>query len=171
MISLDDPIWKEPKDGYKIPYNPAPVIKSLEKGNNIEEAWKELWNELYHQGDLGEASYAIVPHLVKIQKEKRCFDWNFYGLISVIEIERHRKTNPPIPDWLIEDYKKAWDDILEIVILEIKKEKDPYLVKCLLGTLAAAKGNNKLSAIILELEEPEHDEILEHYFGWDEIYK
>jgi hypothetical protein len=34
-------------------------------------------------------------------------DWNLYALVSTIEIERHRKTNPPIHDWLESSYKRA----------------------------------------------------------------
>lgn len=69
------------------------------------DVWEELWNELHHQGDIGIASYAAVPHIVRISAEVSNRDWNFYGLLATIEVEPHRKGNPAVPDWLIQDYK------------------------------------------------------------------
>lgn len=100
MISLDDPKWEDLAGGYKVPYDPRPAIRALEAGNSVDDAWDELWNELHHQGDVGEASYAAVPHLVRIQKAKSSVDWNIYALISTMEIERLRTSNLPLPGGL-----------------------------------------------------------------------
>ncbi len=42
--------------GYGIPYDPEPAIKNLNSSH--DEAITELWENLYHQGDVGLASYA-----------------------------------------------------------------------------------------------------------------
>jgi hypothetical protein len=81
MLSYHDQKWKDLKGGYKKPYDPIAALQKLERGEKVDEAWEELWNELHHQGDVGEASYAAVPHLVRIHKDKRNFDWNFYALV------------------------------------------------------------------------------------------
>ena len=104
MLKFDDPKWAVLKGGYAVAYRPVSALSKLEAGVNPEEAWKELWNGLHHQGDLGEASYAAVPHLVRIHKERGNLGWNLFALTSTIEIERHRKGNPPLPGWVEYDY-------------------------------------------------------------------
>jgi hypothetical protein len=68
MLALDDRKWKELLGGYKVPYDASHALRRLERG---ADAWKELWEELHHQGDLGEASYAAVPKLVRIVSKLR----------------------------------------------------------------------------------------------------
>jgi len=98
MLPLFDPKWASLLGGYRVPYDPSDALSRLEQG---EDAWDELWRELHHQGDLGEASYAAVSHLVRIAAQAHQRDWNFYGLVSTIEFERHKSSNPHCPTgWL-----------------------------------------------------------------------
>lgn len=90
MPALDDPGWQQLHGGYRRPYDVSPVLVRLAAG---EDTWPELWENLHHQGDVGEASYAAVPHLVRIVKDSGRRDWNLYGLVALIEIERHRKSS------------------------------------------------------------------------------
>jgi hypothetical protein len=48
-------------DGYRIPYDPRRALHALEAGGDVAAAWGELWNDLHHQGDIGEGSFAAVP--------------------------------------------------------------------------------------------------------------
>ncbi len=102
-------------------------------------------------GDVGEVSYATVPHLVRIHREKRVLDWNFYALISIIEVERHRKSNPPLPGWLELSYREAWNIVLELGLADLKKSNNELDIRSILGALALAKGQNKLGAFIVTL--------------------
>jgi len=102
MLPLNDPIWKNLKGGYGVPYDASVPLARLERGD--AEVWEELWQELHHQGDVGDASYAAVPQLVRICGDLSGRDWNLYGLVSTIEVERHRKSNPPLPKWVRGDY-------------------------------------------------------------------
>jgi hypothetical protein len=97
MLSLTDPIWHQLEGGYRIPYDASKALARMEGGETV---WNELWNELHHQGDVGVASYAVIPQLVRISEARRGIDWNLYALAATIEIERLRKNNPPLPDWL-----------------------------------------------------------------------
>jgi hypothetical protein len=74
MLDFDDSRWKGLKGGYRIPYDPRPVLRNLEEGKDLSDAWSELWDELHHQGDVDVASYAAVPHLVRIHSEVRKFN-------------------------------------------------------------------------------------------------
>lgn len=169
MIPLDDPKWLTLQGGYRIPYNPCSALKKIEDNEDVNEAYEELWDELHHQGDVGEASYAAVPHLVRIQKNKEA-DWNMYALVSTIEIERHKKSNPPLPEWLTQPYHQAWLDIVDIAIRDLKVSKDPLVISSTLGALALAKHELKLGVFISYADESEIDEVLEDHYSWSELY-
>src|ERR1700755_2765992 len=110
--------------GCRVPYDARMVLRKLESGSADAEAWDELWQELHHQGDVGEASYAALPHLVRIAQGLPRRDWNFYGLVSLIELERHRKRNPPLPDWLVEDYRTGLQELLDLGLDDLRQEED-----------------------------------------------
>jgi hypothetical protein len=171
MLDCDDPKWKVLNGGYKMPYNPTSALTNLENDKNVEAAWDELWNELHHQGDVGEASYAAVPHLVRIQKQNGNLDWNLYALVSTIEIERHRKSNPNLPHWLEASYFEAWDVLLELGIADLQKTKDEITIRAILGTLALSKGMTKLGALISTLDESEIAEYIDEHLAWSELYR
>jgi hypothetical protein len=170
MIAFDDKQWDGLKGGYKQPYDPRPVLRRLETESDTEEAWAELWEELHHQGDLGEASYAAVPHLVRIQAQGSSANWNFYALVSTIEIERHRRGNPPLPAWLTESYREAWVRVLEIGCRDLGRTNDPLATTAILGALALAKGQLKLGAFVAHSDASEIDEFLETRCAWSELY-
>ncbi len=65
----------------------------LESNTDSPKAWDELWNELQHQGDLCEASYAAVPHLVQVYLATETTDWNTYALVASIELARGKGSN------------------------------------------------------------------------------
>src|SRR6266478_1796311 len=98
-LDLEDPAWSGLCGGYRIPYDPRPALRTLELGEGTEAAWKELWQELYHQGDVGEASYAAVPHLVRIYRGSQSGGWNTYAIVALMELARRAEGNPPLPDW------------------------------------------------------------------------
>jgi hypothetical protein len=56
--------------------DPRPLFSQPESEQTREPAWDELWEELHHQGDVGEASYASVAHLVRIHRTGVVVDWN-----------------------------------------------------------------------------------------------
>jgi hypothetical protein len=60
MLNLDDDRWDELSGGYsnEVPPSSFPCDR--------EATWHDMWDDLRHQGDVGEAWYAAVPHLVRI---------------------------------------------------------------------------------------------------------
>ena len=170
MLSFDDPRWLTLKGGYHIPYDPRPALMRLEAEESIVVTWEELWNELHHQGDIDDASYAVVPYLVRIYDTKSNIDWNFYAIISTIEIERHRKKNPPLPDWLTEDYFQAWNELVKLALRDFPNAQADVEVKTVLGALAVAKKQLKLGTLISNFDNAEIDELLEDHLAWSKIY-
>jgi hypothetical protein len=171
MINYDDEKWTELDGGYSELYNPVGALLKLENGNTAKDVWEELWNELHHQGDIGMASYAAVPHLVRIHKNSQLLDWNLYALVSTIEIERHRKTNPPIPKWLESSYFEAWKSLLDLGLSDLKQTVDEKAIRSILGTIAIAKGLLKFGSLISYYDESEVSGYLEDVMAWSELYR
>src|SRR5437867_10950366 len=107
MRFIEDTRWKTLKSAYRSTYDPRGVLRQLAEQPS-EAAWNELWNELHHQGDVDDASYAAVPVLAEIHRNSRALGWNVYALCAAIETERHRKANPPLPKWVQDEYESAW---------------------------------------------------------------
>jgi len=168
MLPLSDPRWKELKGGYRVPYDASPALIRLARGENV---WDELWQELHHQGDVDQASYAAVPHIVRIVGGVGQRDWNPYSLASVIEVERHRKSNPPIATWLADGYAGAWRELLNVALDDLRTVDDPETLRAILGTIALAKGSLKLGALLSKIDESELAEVLERYDAWSELYR
>lgn len=108
---LTDPKWTSLAGGYGDLYDPRPALSKIAAGVAVSSVWEELWNELHHQGDVGEASYAAVTALVEIYSDGRPLDWNLFALCATIEVERHRRRNPLLPEWLHDDYATAWQKL------------------------------------------------------------
>src|SRR5207237_716284 len=84
-----------------------PMARSVQTGTDNRAAWNGFWSGLHHQGDVGEASYATIPHLVEIYSRLGIFDWNAYAIVAIVELCREQRNNPPLPKWLEKDYFHA----------------------------------------------------------------
>lgn len=154
-INFDDDRWTRLSGGYRIPYDPRNALNSLEQGKNVEAAWQELSTELYHQGDVGEASYAAVPHLVRIHERRGIPDWNTYALVARIEEARQVGNNPDLPDYLRQGYEDAWHHLAQIGLRELKITEDPLLVSCIIAVIAMSKRQLTLGRFAILFDESE----------------
>jgi hypothetical protein len=159
MLSLEDKRWEEFCGGYRMKFDARPLLIELRAGREIEAVWKELWDELHHQGDVGEASYAAIPHLVKIYRERGVIDWNAYAIVAVIELARTEGGNPEVPEYLKQDYFKALDELAELGAKEILKSSDAETTRSILGVLAITRGLKAHGKFIFNYSEQELLEI------------
>jgi hypothetical protein len=157
-MNLSDERWSQLEGGYRQPYDARPALRRLEAGD--ASAWNVLWEELHHQGDVGEASYAAVPELVRIYAARTRSDWNTYALASTIEAARLAGGNPPLPDWLAHSYKLAWTRLEAEAIADLPSARDDELVNGILAVLALAKGKATLARMAM-LTEDERQEMLD----------
>ncbi len=168
MLPLFDPKWASLLGGYRVPFDPSTALSRLEQG---QDAWEGLWQGLHHQGDLGEASYAAVPHLVRIAAQAELRNWNFYGLVCLIEVERRARRNPQLPGWIAEDYQAAWQHLQRLALRDLPECDDAPTVQTILGALALCKGQAKIGALLTILDDSEWDELTNEQLSWDEQYK
>jgi hypothetical protein len=164
-LDFEDPDWDGLCGGYRVPYDPRPALRALECGEGADSAWKELWQDLYHQGDVGEASYAAVPYLVRIHEARGRPEENTYSMVATIEDARRRGNNPHLPDHLQAGYHAALDRLMVIGLAELRGAEDPLLVSSIIGFMATTKGLFALGRFALRFDEAER----EHLFrdaGW-----
>ena len=160
MLDLTDPRWNDLEGGYGIPFDPRPLFERLEQTSEPDAVWEELWENLHHEGEVGEASYAAVPQLVRIVGARGGADWNLYALAGTIELERGMDGNPELPDWLAESYEAAWERLFDSALREIVTAEDSVLLRCLLATLAIAKGDHRRGRVLLDVTDDELDTFL-----------
>jgi hypothetical protein len=158
------------KGGYGVPYDPRPAVKKLRQDPLNREIWDELWNELHHQGDVGEASYAALPLLVEACRVGPR-DWNFYGLVATIEVERRRSANPQLPDWLIDTYGAALRLAKDFALDDLAGATDPLVMKSAMAVVALASEARQLGALLAHLDADEIDGLLEERLAWDKLYR
>ena len=156
-MDLSHPIWQEAEGGYRVPYDASVPLKELERTTEplvIRRIWKELWNELHHQGDVGLASYLALSQLVRIGRAKGLFDWNLVGLCCVIEQQRHLGKNPELPVEFQRYYEAGLNALKEFVQEHIRSDLDDPTFIASLSALATCSGRVKLGKAILDLEDP-----------------
>ena len=156
MFGLDDIRWNNLTGGYKTPFDPRPLLTRLATEPDAATVWHELWEELHHQGDVGEASYAVIPHLVRIHRMRGVVDdWNTYAVVAIIELARPEPRNPKIPEWLEQDYFRAIEELAEVGIAEISRTKEPDAVRAKLSVIAIAKGLRNHGRFLVNYSESE----------------
>lgn len=158
MLAEDDNRWSTLKSGYTLPLDPRTLVKRLENDSDTRAVWDELWNELHHQGDVGDASYAAVPLLVEAHRKCGKADWNPYAIVTIIELARTEPHNPPVPAWLSVDYFRAIQELCEMGLNEIASANDIDSLRAILSVVTLAKGLRTHAAFLVEYSEEELQE-------------
>jgi hypothetical protein len=159
-MDIDDPRWSRLLGGYRVPYDPRKALLALERADETDGAWEELWTELHHQGDVGDASYAAVPHLVRIHALRGKADWNTYALVATIEEARRDGHNPELPANLRDAYEAAWRDLFKLGLCDLERAEDSMLVASIIGVIAIYKGQLTLGRLAVTFTEGERLEMI-----------
>jgi hypothetical protein len=139
MLSLDDERWATLDGGYRMPFDPRPWLERLATGKENDVVWREFWEDLHHQGDVGLASYATVPHLVRIYRQLGVVDWNPYAIVACIDLCRTEPHNPPLPEWLKHEYFRAIQDLSDYGMSQWQQSQPPDDARVILAVMAIAK--------------------------------
>ncbi len=158
MLPLDDPRWNSLEGGYRVPFDPRSLLLKLEAGIETQAAYQTLVEELYHQGDVGVASYAIVSHLARLYPIKGIDSWSVCALVAYIELARTKGNNPSLPDWLSVEYFAGIDTLAGKIIGEFTRATDLNDVRAMLSVLALWKGCQTHASFLVEYN---GDELLE----------
>jgi hypothetical protein len=158
MLSFDDERWNHLNGGYKIPFDPRPSLRKLESQQDAATAWRELWEGLHHQGDVGEASYASIPELVRIHRRGSA-DWNLDAIVAIIELARTESRNPEVPEWLRDDYFRSIQELAQMGTTHILSADETETKRAILSVIAIAKGLRTHGKFLVAYSEDELSEI------------
>jgi hypothetical protein len=125
MLSLDDNRWGTLTGAYRMKCDPRPLLAKLESGRDRATTWHELWDELHHQGGVGDASY------------------------------RTKGENRKVPEWFEKDYFRSIQELAQLGISEISRTDEREAVRAILSVVAIIKGLRTHGRFLLEYEEDE----------------
>jgi hypothetical protein len=126
-----------------------------------------VWEELHHQGDVGEASYALVPYLVEYQSRRRELDEQVFHYCVVVDLAQPENKNPPIPPELEFSYAMAIRK-LPVIGAELLRRGCPEAV--VMGVAAAtalAAGHRVLARAYIDFGRPDALEYLRNLNGFE----
>lgn len=167
ILPLDDPRWATYRGGYRAPCNVVSLIRQLQREGTSAQFWDWVWAELHHQGDVGEASYALVPYLVEHQSTQRELDEQLLHYCVVIELAQAKNDNPPIPQELEFSYAMALRKLPVVGADLLKRGCDEAVVMGVAAATALAAGHRVLARAYLELGRTDALEYLRNLNGFE----
>lgn len=158
VLSLDDRDWGRLEHAYGPASDIPDLLRQLERdtrptAKSQAEPWHSLWSSLCHQDKVYTASYATVPHIVRICLDARGpIDFCFFQLPACVEIARANGRGPPIPAALSAPYDTALRQLHECAFKHAADEWDQSMALCVTAALAVAKGQIIVAEAIINLD-------------------
>ena len=170
MLQLDSPKWSDLRHAYGSASDIPAMLHELEQfpPHDDSEAppYFMLWSSLCHQGDVYTASYAAVPHIIRVLASAPTrAHWDFFLLPACIEIARASGRGPEISPELRDDYFVALQRIPALAAAAAEAQWDEGFCRTVAAAVAVAKGQPTLGAAILELDSATIKEFMEARFG------
>ena len=159
MLSLDDPRWSQLTHAYGTAEDVPELLRTLTSSTGPKtgyesEPWYSLWSSLCHQGDVYTASYAAVPHIVRIASEtKTPVDFAFFQLPAAVEVARKTGHGPEIGDEYAADYHRAIAGLADSVGVHRNEPWDQSMLLSAAAAQAIAKGHIAVAEALLNLDE------------------
>jgi len=156
MISLDSAEWANLNHAYGNASDIPPLLRQLETHPAADAKsgpWFDLWSALAHKGDVYPASFAAVPHVVRILSATPSKASNvFFQFPAWVEICRQRN-QMAVPDALATDYFFALKLLASQVCAASEREWDNASLRAALAAFAISKGSALLAEAIQELDD------------------
>ena len=156
MLALDDPRWAQLEHAYGPASDVPDLLRSLEaspapKSGYEDEPWFTLWSSLCHQDDAYTASYAAVPHVVRIALAAAGpIDFSFLLLPASVEIARRTGHAPALPQELADAYLGAIVGLVELANRHGHTSSDKAMQVSAAAALAVAEGDVDAAQALLD---------------------
>jgi len=159
MLPLEDARWSDLTHAYGPASDVPDLLRRLSRspGPNTsyeDEPWLSLWSSLCHQDDVYTASYAALPHIVRIASATPgpvAFD--FFLLPAAIEVSRSTGRGPAVPAFLAEGYHKGLASMMDCVSIHGADDWDEAMVRSVAAAEAVAKGHPRLAEALINLDD------------------
>ena len=158
MLPLDSSEWGRIRHCYHEASDIPDMLRQLEadprpKEEYTDEPWFSLWSSLCHQNDVYPASYATVPHLVRIMLSvEGPIAPDFFDLPACIEIARVEKHGPEITPELAKPYFDALSRLPECTYRHASYPWSESMTESVVTAIAAAKKHMKLAHALRDLD-------------------
>lgn len=167
MLALESNYWSELRHAYGVATDiPALLsqLTTLPASLGEAEPWFSLWSALAHQGDVFDASFAAVPHVVRAAATNPLgADTVYFQFPAWVEICR-RKQELEVPAELAVAYFDALAKLPSLVAAASAREWDADFLQCALSAIAAAKGQPLVAEAVQELSPEVAGEFMEWFF-------
>lgn len=155
MLELESPRWRELRQAYGTAEDIPRLLEVLDRANDEErrELWFGLWSTLCHQGDVYSASYAALPHLVRLAGgwgAERAAE--ALHLAGAIEVGRVTPGSPALPEDLADAYREGMEELPRVVAARIAEPWSADTTQVMSAVLAIAKGHVRFGNAALMLE-------------------
>jgi hypothetical protein len=158
MPSLDSPAWQHLLHAYGPTTDVPDLLRQLAEslGPHLsykDEPWYSLWLSLCHQGDVYIASYAAVPHILRIALlTKGPIDSSFFQLPACVEIARASGRGPALSRDSADAYLNALVTTPDCVHAHSAESWDEGMAQCVAAALAVSKNHTRLANAIVMLD-------------------
>jgi hypothetical protein len=166
VLPLDDPLWRSFQGGYLAQYDASPALRKLFADGPSEELWAEFYDELHHQGDVDQSSYAAVPWLVEFIRRSPKLDGNALSLVAIIELQRAEEGNPRVANELSEAYFSAIRSLPGILGNHPDQEWGEEVTQYAASCIALARGQRWFAKAYFELDRRTAGRWFSEEFGW-----
>jgi len=140
-------------------------LDTVPPSDNDREPWFSLWSALAHQNDVYSASFAAVPHVIRVlATSPSTADFRYFQFPSVVEAWRQQKS-VAIPDDLQANYFASLAALPSLIAQAADREWDGGFLACALSALAAAKGFGNVAEAVLEMTPDIADEFKEWFYS------
>ncbi|CAN5309681.1 hypothetical protein BH10PSE12_BH10PSE12_00120 [soil metagenome] len=159
MLLLDDPRWLQLQHAYGPAGDIPPLLRALELSpgpaeDHEAEAWFSLWSSLCHQGDVYAASYAAVPHIVRIASATVSpIAFSFFLLPAAIEVARRAGRGPEISAECASSYHRAIVSLGDCVSVHRDEPWDQSMLLSAAAAQAVAKGRFAVAEALINLDD------------------
>jgi hypothetical protein len=170
MLPIDSERWSQLSHAYGEASDIPQLLIELESLPRDEgseaEPYFSLWSALCHQGDVYTASYAALPHLVRVMAgAPERVPMTLVLMVACIEIARRQGRGPALPPDLESNYLAALEQVLSIVGSMARSPWDVWFCGAALAAIAAAQGFHQLAEVVLELGPETTEKVLRRKFG------
>ena len=163
MISLDSPEWQNLKHAYGSASDIPELLRQLDtlpSADGNAEPWFSLWSGLAHQGDVYSASFAAVPHVVRVlATSPEVASFTYFQFPTWVEICRQRH-GLHVPEDLASDYFHALKMLASLVCAASVREWDSDFLSVALSAMAVSKGFALIAEAVQELNDDTAEQFL-----------
>jgi hypothetical protein len=154
MLDLTSPRWEELTQAYGAAGDVPRLLGALTRvddGAARAELWFALWRMLHRPDAAYSASYAAVPHLLRVGRSLPMADHaQAMHLASRIEIARREPASDPMPPDLVDAYAAAMEGLPRDVAASSSDPWPPDVARICAAALLVGKRHPEIARELLD---------------------